>query len=565
MARANSTVERSVRSDTDLRVRLRSDLDEGKSSIPSKPAAQTAQSPNPRSRPGLLLVPILLLAAAVQVLSLARGLVPWSSDQGIVALMGRHIALGIAHPIFCYGSYYGGTLEPHLTAIVFSLLGMTRFTYRLSLMLFLAALLLLVYAIGRRFLGRREGVVAAGYLAFPPFYFLLKGLTSDGAYDSLAFLGGMIAFASLRLEEALGTRSPARRWFVLLGVAAGLAWWVHPLSVYFWIAVVAWFLIVRPGVFLRFRDLLVFVLSFALGSLPWWIGNVGRGWLSLRTHEATTLPLPLAAKGFFRFFSEAVPVLFGARSFYSAQESFRGARWIALAIYAAPMIATVVRLAKTGVRKPKKGVSPADLRDSRALLLLLTLVLAMHAFTSLSQRTYEADPRFLFPVYVPFSLLFGYWIVRLYRTRRAIALAAGIAVAALHAVDLAKTEPQENWPTTGTVAPLIRTLNEIGIQDVYTGYWTAYRLAFESGERIRPGIFGVEAADRYPDYTRAVDLSKSPAVVLHGPEADQFRDYLVRRRSRARSVRVGPHAVFWELEPAILEEIRRTRGVPPAG
>jgi hypothetical protein len=72
-------------------------------------------------------------------------------------------------------------------------------------------------------------------------------------------------------------------------------------------------------------------------------------------------------------------------------------------------------------------------------------------------------------------------------------------------------------------------------------------------------------ADRYPDYTRAVDLSKSPAVVLHGPEADQFRDYLARRRSQAKSIRVGPHDVFWELEPAILEEIRRTHGVPPAG
>ena len=258
-------------------------------------------------------------------------------------------------------------------------------------------------------------------------------------------------------------------------------------------------------------------------------------------------------------------MLFGARSFYSARESFPGARWVALGIYAAPMVATVVRLARTGIRKPKRGVSPADLRESRTLLLLLILVLSMHAFTSLSQRTYEAEPRFLFPVYVPFALLFGYWAVRLLRARRVVALAALTAVAAFHAVGMARTEPQEHAPTTGSVAPLVAALEERGLHDVYTGYWTAYRLAFESGERIRPGIFGVEAADRYPDYTRTVDLATSPAVVLHGPEAEQFRAYLARRSSRAKSVRVGTHDLFWELEPAVLEEIRRTHGVPPPG
>jgi len=517
------------------------------------------------NRSAFRLIPILLLGAAVQAYSLARGLVPWSSDQGIVSLMGRHIALGVANPIFCYGSYYGGTLEPHLTAVVFSTLGINRSTYRFSLMLFLAAILAIVFAIARRHFGREAAVFAAGYLAFPPFYFLLKGLTSDGAYDSLAFLGGLVAYAALRADEAIETGTPARRWFGLLGLAFGLAWWVHPLSLYFGIAVVAWFLIVRPAIFRRLRDVPAFLFAFLAGSLPWWVGNVGRGWPSFSTHEATTLPLRQALLGFFRFFGEAVPVLFGARSFYAAKPSFPGAGVVALLIYAAPMAATVVRIAKTGVRRRRKGKLLEDVRESRVLLFLLILVLAMHAFTSLSQRTYEQEPRFLFPVYVPFSVLFGYWMVRLFRARRAVAFGAVAALVGFHAIGLARTEPQEHAPTTGSVRPLIRALDERGIRDVYTGYWTAYRLAFESGERITPGIFGVEAADRYPDYTRVVDQAVAPAVVLHGGEADQFAEYLRRAGSRAPSVRVGPHVLFWNLEPAVLEEIRRTHGVPGAG
>jgi len=57
----------------------------------------------------------------------------------------------------------------------------------------------------------------------------------------------------------------------------------------------------------------------------------------------------------------------------------------------------------------------------------------------------------------------------------------------------------------------------------------------------------------------------APAVVLHGGEADQFAEYLRRAGSRAPSVRVGPHVLFWNLEPAVLEEIRRTHQVPAAG
>jgi Dolichyl-phosphate-mannose-protein mannosyltransferase len=523
------------------------------------------ESPSSWSRRDLLLVPVLIAAAGVQSLALALGRVTWNSDQGIVALMGRHIALGIANPIFCYGSYYGGTLEPHLTAVVFSVLGMTRWTYRLSLMLFLAALLLVVYAIGRRYLGRPQALIAAGYLALPPFFFLLKGLTSDGAYDSLAILGGAITFAALRLDEEVEKNGHPRLWFLLLGVFAGLAWWVHPLSAYFFLAVAVWFLVVNPRVLRRLRDYPAFLVGFLLGSLPWWIENLRNGWLSLKTHEAATLPLREAILQFFRFFTVGVPALFGGRSFYSAAQNFPGASLVAWTIFGIVAAATVVRIVRGGVRWKRSTDSSPETSETPTLLLLLLLLVSMQVVTSFSDRTYRADPRFLFPAYVPFSLLFGYWTVRLGRKFGwKIAASAGLAVAAFHAVGLARTEGQEHWSTTGSLAPLVRALEERGLHDVYTGYWTAYRLAFESEERIRPGIFGIEAADRYPEYTRAVDRSASPAVVLRDSEASQFRDYLRRVGSRAKIAPVGPHVIFWDFEPAVLEELRRLHNFPPA-
>jgi hypothetical protein len=508
-----------------------------------------------------LLVPILAVAAGVQMLAIGLGLIPWNSDQGIVALMGRHIAIGKDHPIFCYGSFYGGTLEPHLTAIVFATLGMTRFTYRLSLVLFLAVLITLVFRIGRRFLGAREGAVAAAYLTIPPFFFLLKGLTSDGAYVSLAVLGAVIVLAAAGLEDAISTGGPPRKYFALMGAAAGLAWWVHPLSAYFFLAVFVWFLVVRPSVLLRLRDLPVFLGSFLCGSLPWWIANLQNGWRSLKIHELAPLPPRTVALQFLQFIVKAVPALFGGRSFYAAKETFPLSSAAAILIYLSPVAFVVARIVRTGVRQT---ATTPEVRESRVLLLLLILLVSMQFLVSFSPRIFESDPRFLYPIYAPFSLVLGFTLVRVSRTNRSGAIAAAAALAAFHVLGFARTEPQEqDWQeTTGSTKRLIRELESRGLYDVYTGYWTAYRLAFESEERIRPGIFGIEATDRYPEYTAEVDRFAAPAVVLHGSEARDFHAWLARNGSQAKSIGVGPHEIFWELEPPLIEKIRQAHRLP---
>jgi 4-amino-4-deoxy-L-arabinose transferase-like glycosyltransferase len=509
---------------------------------------------------------ILVLAAGVQVAAIALGKIPWTSDQSIAGLMARHIAHEGAHPIFYYGSYYGGTLEPHIIAGVFAVFGSSLFTYRASLVLLLSVLIGLTYAIGRYAFGKPAGIAAAAYLAVPPAFFLLKGLTSDGTYDTLAILVAAILFCAIRLDEALGKGSASGGWLALLGLFAGLAWWVHSLSAYFFVAVGLWFLAVRPSVFRRARNYVVFLPAFLVGSLPWWLANVGKGWPSLRTPEAATLSIGEAGKQFLEFYSVGVPVVFGARSYYAALFSFPGAQFLAGAVYAGLMIATIVFIVRNGAGWRSTGGAAPETRSARTLLLLILLIFSAQLVTSVSVRTYAADARFFLPIVVPIALLAGFWFVRAVRSSgRPLAIAAGVALLGFHFFGLVRTSRQDDFfhqPPTGSVVPLIRALDERGLRAVYTGYWTAYRLAFESGERIRPAIFGEEAADRYPAYSGDVDASGNPAVILHGAEAERFRKYLARRGSRFQSLAIGSHMIFWGFGDGVRDEIRRDRKVP---
>jgi 4-amino-4-deoxy-L-arabinose transferase-like glycosyltransferase len=516
--------------------------------------------------PWLALAVLLVVGAGVQAAALAAGKIPWNSDQAVVGLMAKHIVEKGEHPIFYYGAAYAGALEPHFVAAVFLLLGPTPRAYEISLLLLLALLSILIFAIGRRSFGNEAALFAVAYLAVPPMFFLLKGLTSDGAYDTLAVLGAAMLLAALAADERLARDRPPQAAIGLLGLLAGLAWWVDPLAAYFYLAIFLWFLLVQRSVFRRWLAYPVFLLSFALGSLPWWIANVRGSWPSLRVPEAVHVPAVEAAKGLVRFWTTAVPVLFGARPFYVWPALFPGAEIVAFAIYAMPVLfaAAVVLRASPWRKRHGSEADPA----ARPLLLLSLLMLCMQFVVSWNARAFQQDPRFLFSMYLPFALLIGFFFSR---ARRLLPLpvvaAAGIGILAFHAVGIMRAPREDDFATqatTGRVTPIIQALEERGLTDVYASYWLAYRLAFESGEKIRAASFGSARTDRYPPYAVEVARSRNPAVILTGSEADAFALYLEKSGAHADRLRVGPYVVFWNLPANVVELLARIRRVPDA-
>lgn len=510
---------------------------------------------------------LLFVGAVVQLLTLAAAKITWTSDEGIVALMGLHISRGQARPIFCYGSFYGGTLEPHYLAGMFSIFGASVGTFRASLILLLALLTALVWAIGRRTLGSGVALAAAVYLTVPPFFYLYKGLTSDGVYVTLALLGAGILYVAIRLDQSLGRGEPTNRWIVVLGVIAGLGWWVTPLIAYFYVAVLLWFVLVRRAVFRRPMNYLLFLLSFGVGSLPWWVANVRNSWRSLTDPALAPVSAIPSGENFLRFWTAGVPVLFGARPHTLAADSFPGASFVAIALFGIPVVLSAAAALRRAIAP--SGPQWVNRSEARYLVLFLLSILSMYLTVSWNPDTYIPEPRYLFPIYVPFSLLVGFTIVRVMRGVPAfVVVLATAALVVFHVVGIARAPVQDdflNLPTTGRAAPLVRALEDRGLHDVYAGYWTAYRLAFESQERIRAATFGTgtDRADRYPAYAIEVARSNNPAVVLRGEDLETFAEYLRNRGAPHKLLRMGLHVVFWDLPPDVVEQIRLLRSPPP--
>lgn len=130
---------------------------------------------------------------------LVADVVPFNSDEAVIALMARHITQG-ARPVFFYGQAYMGSLDAFLIAIGFLILGEYVWVVRLvQIMLYVSTLVSTVF-VGKEVFGNwRVGILAAWFLAIPTVNVTLYTTVTLGGYGEMLLIGNLIILAGLRI------------------------------------------------------------------------------------------------------------------------------------------------------------------------------------------------------------------------------------------------------------------------------------------------------------------------------------------------------------------------------
>lgn len=466
--------------------------------------------------------------------------------------MARHILAGRGHPVFFWGSAYGGALEPHLVAAAFAVFGPTPAVYR-GVMVALYVLLLAGTALlTGRFFGRKAAFFAALFLSVPPFFLPYKVLTSDGAYASVALLGLATVWLALAADERLAPDRPAGWPFLGLGVTAGIGFWVTPATLPVAGVAVLW-LALRPAPRPPAPALAAYALGGFAGSLPWWIWNLRHAWGSLTARElspAAGASLLANAKG---FFAASLPVLLGAaRPHFTVDPhaSFPGARAV-VPVLVLLLLASALAAA----------------RLDRRLRLLFLALLALSCATVLSGRLEAAEPRYLVAGYVLLAPLLGVAGAGAVAGRWRTAWAAGFAALLLSNLSGSAhahrhLEDLDDSQVSGPLEPLLAALRAEGVTRAYANYWTAYRVTFESQEEILATPVGRDDGVRYEPLQEAVAAAVSPAVILLPPRDACFRSALAEEGAPAVERRAGAFTIFTRLPAATVDLIRSARTLP---
>ncbi len=510
---------------------------------------------------------LLAVALAVRLVLLVRSSWLLEGDDALSTLMAFDVLHG-QWPIMLKNQTYAAAWEPYAMAASYVLFGVSRISAKLPALLGSLATIGTSWLLARTIAGPVAGWFAAALAALPPVYVLVLGLKPWAPYTEVILLGTLCLVCALRLAwpgpcplraprsgihplRALRSgihplRAPRSGihqrnglWALSCGASGGLAFWMHPLAV--------WYLLPAAlAVLLRARSARVIglgFLGFAVGALPVWIFN-------LQTAGAT---FRFVVSGTSGQTADRLAVL----DAWWNNDLPRGAGlwhpWGPSPPLLAALMAVVIAAALVWAlyrRGPLVVV----------LLFLVTIptVLVLSGFggPALNPYGFDATGRYAPPIWFGLVAVLGAALAALWQVRRWAALALAAVPLALNLVALGNVEPLQAFQSPywdrlpATNESLLATLRDAGVEAVWLNHWAGAPLMFDARVRNQPLIaydwYDVQAGgvDRFPEYRPLVEAAARPAFILVTEETEPA---LVRRLREMQVsfdlYRVSPYVV----------------------
>jgi 4-amino-4-deoxy-L-arabinose transferase-like glycosyltransferase len=515
------------------------------------------------------LISILIGAIVLKAVLLALDTIPFNSDEAVVALMARHILQG-ERPWFFYGQAYMGSLDAYLVAGAFGLFGERVLSVRLVQVALYVAILVTSYAVAQRFTGARPAALLVALLmAFPPVLLTLYTTVSLGGYGEALLVGNLLLLWGHRLGW-----EDTRRWGLWLawGLVAGLGFWAFGLMLVYLVPVGLW-LCGRARSFLGsdrngvWQEYVLATLGFAVGSLPWWLGNLSRVDVAVAELFGTAVQSTATAGSLvanvglrvFSFFVLGLPALFGLRFPWGVVGP---PLWLAV-----PVLALYLGALGYALRRQADPVV-------RSGYLLLWGVWAT-MFLGFVLTPFGGDPsgRYFLPLYLPLFVFVANGLLALQRRARHWAWLLLGAVLFFNLVGTAQAA-LTNPPGITTQFEAITQVDHRYDDELmdfllahdsargYGNYWVAYPIAFLSEEQIilvphlpyKADLRYTSRDDRYRAYGESVMAS---ATVVYVTTNHPVLDELLRERLRDVGVcyaerQIGDYHVFYDLSIKVL-------------
>jgi hypothetical protein len=507
-------------------------------------------------RPALLLAAVIALAALVRGPFWIEGLrTPVDGDTAIIGLMARHPGRATT----MWGQPYGSPVEAWFAWPLFALFGSTAATLRASYFVLGLLLVPAAWALARA-LDPRAALPAAVLLACPSPYLLLMAAMPPPMYSAaLALSAAALAIALTAAARGRPSAAALAGW----GIASGLALWTHLMTAP---AVAASAAYLAAGTRNR-RRLWIAAAALAVTCAPWWI----RATADPQAGAAVSLSGRRAAFG--AHFGATLPALhrplggvLGTHTPLVADDPGHLVR------RSAPAAAAVVASWLAGFALALRGA-----RAHRATWPLLAVVAAAIAAFPFPLRSGPGTLRFLTPLYVPLAALVAWGAVTRLRPRLAWSLVLAIAafdvaggaglLAAWRAAE--RAAPPFALPDLG---PVRAALEASGVRRAYASYGPAYRLTFESGERLVVSQPWNERFLHYPlPYLDEVRFAHDVAWVLTPdvpsdlPPPAAFEEALTRAGGTWRRERAGAAIVYAGFAPPFPPRVRPLPSAHEAG
>lgn len=473
------------------------------------------------------------------------------ADEAIVGLMAKHLLEGGETPIFYYGQHYMGSFEALIAALLFNWFGASATVLKMVPLIFSVLLIPLTYLLGAIIGGSLGGRLAALLMAVAPGSMILWSSKARGGFSELIFLGTLAACFATKWLVSEKPRAALTFviWFIL-----GLGWWVNNQIIFFMlpIGLLGFVQLVRQGVSKEggakviIQHVFIAAIAFLSGGTPFWIYNLENNFISFEMFRG-------AKSGdvwthFVGLITQALPMIFGATRFWTDNSLFPGSILIGYLLYGIPLVWSITSFAIINSRRQLEQVWA--LRLMSLIFFSTVLIFTVSSFGHLVQA-----PRYLLPLYVPLMVITGAFLAGMSKLMPGLAYSW---VGLLLAFNLASSylggravggEPfvYSGERVAKDHAQLITWLKRKKINYVRTNYWIGYRLAFETGEKIKFSVFKDPLQVRIPAYEDNSDRDQAPMVLVPA-QAARIKKALQMLRIPFKDEVVGEYVVIYDIE-----------------
>jgi 4-amino-4-deoxy-L-arabinose transferase-like glycosyltransferase len=507
----------------------------------------------------------LLLAVVVRVPFWIESLrTPVDGDTAIVGLMARHPGVGTT----LWGQPYGSPVDSWVAWPFVAAWGTSTEALRLPCFLLGLALVPVAYGLARA-LSPGAALPAAVLVACAPPYMILLSALPPPLYATTLVLCGLVLLLAASAGRTFDEEGRPVGRLVLLGALGGLALWTHLMSASILAATGLWLLFRSRG---RRRLLVLAVVPFFLASGPLWTRALGGGKameiVRLADRDSTVLAhlaevVPRLYQPVGGLLGTHVPVVADAEDFMVGPPG-----WVAAALVL--LYGLLLILAARDAR----WAHPSGL-----YLLAAALVVLAFPFPA---RAGPHTIRFLTPLYLPVAALVAWAASPRDPATRTAPRRAWVAILALSALQLVgatsllgawrtldRAEPPFLLPDLG---PVREVLAERGVRHAFASYGPAWRLTWESGERLVASQPWNERFRHWPlpyldevRFARNVAWVLTPEIPTDLPPPHDLDEVLRRLGGRWKRMEVGPSVVFLDFVPPYSPRVAPWPGAGAAG
>jgi hypothetical protein len=519
----------------------------------------------------------------------------FNSDEGVMGVMALHIQEG-QHPIFFYGQNYMGALEAYIGAGLFPLFGPSPFALRLGLILLFLLFLLAFYVLAALLYTKRFALCMLFLFCLGSNVVISRQLNVLGGYEEILLCGTLSFLLTLLLS--LSANSPTSRpvWrrigYASWGIVVGVGLWsdLLILPAVMCSALVLFFFCwpdLKRGAFL------FILLGFIVGAFPLIFYNINAApgqnslavLINMQGEPAWSINTFVQQIG--RTMIYSIPSITGnplchtddmpslnMLSFEPVQSMNAACITINVSwscIYLLLLFLALVLLGRQ-VWKPvlawrrrssHEKISAQFIRSCVAFAITLQAALTLLSFirshapldgASVYARylicLWIATPVLLWPLWRRIQNPFVFEWTKSLRSWLVIALMTMMIVCLSYGTYQTLTEVPQAQAANAQEEGLISSLSQHGITHVYTDYWTCYRLAFQSDERITCGIITGDCSlrpDKHNKYPLYYDLTSRDPNAAYLLSDDKACENTLKQREGYQSFSVGSYEVLYIL------------------